>query len=54
MEGARDLLNPKNNGKGLVLFSCKFDNADAHLRTIGPEIWEQTSGSNSFYCITAN
>ncbi len=46
MEGARDLaLELQNKGKGLVLNQfANFDNVDAHFRTTGPEIWEQTSG----------
>lgn len=46
MEGARDLaLELQNRGKGLVLNQfANFDNVDAHFRTTGPEIWNQTSG----------
>ena len=46
MEGARDLaLELQNKGKGIVLNQfANFDNVDAHFRTTGPEIWEQTSG----------
>ena len=46
MEGARDFaLELQNKGKGLVLNQfANFDNVDAHFRTTGPEIWNQTSG----------
>ena len=46
MEGARDLaLELQNKGKGIVLNQfANLDNVDAHFRTTGPEIWEQTSG----------
>lgn len=44
MEGARDLAEKmQNEGKGFLLdqFSNP-DNPDAHYRTTGPEIWQQT------------
>lgn len=46
MEGARDLaLQMQAAGKGLVLdqFNNK-DNSEAHYKTTGPEIWQQTNG----------
>ncbi|NVK29490.1 MAG: cysteine synthase CysM [Gammaproteobacteria bacterium] len=46
MEGARDLaMAMQAQGKGLVLdqFS-NLDNPDAHIRTTGPEIYQQTEG----------
>jgi S-sulfo-L-cysteine synthase (O-acetyl-L-serine-dependent) len=46
MEHARDLaLEMQTQGKGLVLdqFSNN-DNWDAHLKSTGPEIWDQTQG----------
>ena len=51
MEGARDLaLELQNKGKGIVLNQfANFDNVDAHFRTTGPEIWEQTSGKVTHY-----
>lgn len=47
MEGARDLAAEMfESGKGIVLdqFSNQ-DNADAHVMSTGPEIWQQTNGS---------
>lgn len=46
MEGARDLAKTmERDGKGKVLdqFS-NADNPDAHYRSTGPEIWQQTAG----------
>lgn len=46
MEGARDLAKDmERQGKGRVLdqFSNP-DNPDAHYRSTGPEIWQQTAG----------
>src|SRR5690606_34229255 len=46
MEGARDLAKAmEREGKGKVLdqFSNN-DNPDAHYRSTGPEIWQQTAG----------
>lgn len=46
MEGARDLaLNMQREGKGIVLDQFNnADNPDAHFRTTGPEIWQQSQG----------
>ena len=45
MEGARDLaLEMEKNGEGLVLNQfANPDNPDAHYKTTGPEIWQQTN-----------
>lgn len=46
MEGARDLVEKMaEQGKGILLnqFANK-DNPEAHYRTTGPEIWQQTKG----------
>jgi len=47
MEGARDLAKQfEREGRGRVLdqFS-NADNPDAHYRTTGPELWQQTKGT---------
>lgn len=46
MEGARDLaLKMQSEGKGKVLDQFgNADNAEAHYRTTGPEIWRDTHG----------
>lgn len=47
MEGARDLaeaMQARGEGKVLNQFG-NFDNPEAHYRTTGPEIWQQTSGT---------
>ncbi|EOX3352406.1 cysteine synthase CysM [Vibrio cholerae] len=46
MEGARDLaLQMQQEGKGKVLDQFNnLDNPDAHFRTTGPEIWQQSQG----------
>ncbi len=46
MEGARDLaLQMQQEGKGKVLDQFNnLDNPDAHYRSTGPEIWQQTQG----------
>lgn len=46
MEGARDLaLKLQAEGKGKVLDQFNnLDNPDAHFRTTGPEIWQQSQG----------
>ncbi len=46
MEGARDLaLQMQAEGKGIVLDQFNNpDNALAHYKTTGPEIWQQTQG----------
>ncbi len=46
MEGARDLaLQMQSEGKGIVLDQFNnADNPDAHFKTTGPEIWQQSHG----------
>ncbi len=46
MEGARDLaLQMQQEGKGRVLDQFNnLDNPDAHFRSTGPEIWQQSQG----------
>ncbi|MGL4829085.1 MAG: cysteine synthase CysM [Vibrio sp.] len=46
MEGARDLaLQMQQKGKGKVLDQFNnLDNPDAHFRSTGPEIWQQSQG----------
>lgn len=46
MEGARDLaMAMQSQGKGKVLDQFgNFDNAEAHYRSTGPEIWQDTGG----------
>ncbi|ENM3722336.1 cysteine synthase CysM [Vibrio cholerae] len=46
MEGARDLaLQMHQEGKGKVLDQFNnLDNPDAHFRSTGPEIWQQSQG----------
>ena len=46
MEGARDLaLLMQSRGEGRVLDQfANVDNPDAHFRSTGPEIWQQTGG----------
>lgn len=46
MEGARDLAKAmERDGKGTVLDQFGSpDNPDAHYRSTGPEIWQQTGG----------
>lgn len=46
MEGARDLaLAMQAEGRGKVLDQfANRDNSDAHYRSTGPEIWQQTGG----------
>ncbi len=46
MEGARDLAeNIAKEGKGILLNQfANEDNPEAHYRTTGPEIWQQTAG----------
>ncbi|PAR30960.1 cysteine synthase CysM [Vibrio metoecus] len=46
MEGARDLaLQMQQEGKGNVLDQFNnLDNPDAHFRSTGPEIWQQSQG----------
>lgn len=46
MEAARDLaLQMQVDGKGVVLNQFgNLDNPEAHYRSTGPEIWQQTSG----------
>jgi len=46
MEGARDLAKAMEvEGKGKVLDQFgNFDNPDAHYRSTGPELWQQTGG----------
>ncbi|ELJ8616028.1 cysteine synthase CysM [Vibrio cholerae] len=46
MEGARDLaLQMQQEGKGKVLDQFNnLDNPDAHCRSTGPEIWQQSQG----------
>ncbi|MFT5258586.1 MAG: cysteine synthase B [Saprospiraceae bacterium] len=51
MEGARDLaLEMQQQGKGMLLdqFSNK-DNPNAHVKSTGPELWQQTEGSISHF-----
>jgi len=47
MEGARDLaMQMQSEGKGRVLDQFgNFDNAEAHYRSTGPEIWRDTRGT---------
>lgn len=47
MEGARDLaMQMQRDGKGRVLDQFgNFDNAAAHYRSTGPEIWRDTQGT---------
>lgn len=47
MEGARDLAEEMQaRGEGTVLDQfANQDNAEAHYRTTGPELWEQTGGA---------
>tara|TARA_R110001592_G_scaffold87235_5_gene257749 strand:+ start:70036 stop:70938 length:903 start_codon:yes stop_codon:yes gene_type:complete len=47
MEGARDLATQmQSEGKGKVLDQFgNVDNAEAHYRTTGPEIWRDTHGT---------
>jgi len=47
MEGARDLAKAmEKQGKGKVLDQfANPDNPDAHYRSTGPEIWQQTRGN---------
>ena len=47
MEGARDLaMQMQSEGKGKVLDQFgNVDNAEAHYRTTGPEIWRDTHGT---------
>lgn len=47
MEGARDLaLSMQAKGQGVVLNQfANSDNPEAHYRTTGPEIWQQTQGT---------
>ena len=47
MEGARDLaMQMQREGKGRVLDQFgNFDNAAAHYRSTGPEIWRDTQGT---------
>ena len=46
MEGARDVaLQMQSTGKGTVLDQfANPDNPDAHYKTTGPEIWQDTNG----------
>ncbi|TBR43424.1 cysteine synthase CysM [Marinomonas agarivorans] len=46
MEGARDLaLSMQEKGMGKVLNQFgNTDNSNAHMKTTGPEIWQQTGG----------
>ncbi|EEO15008.1 cysteine synthase CysM [Vibrio cholerae] len=46
MEGARDLaLQMQQEGRGKVLDQFNnLDNPDAHFRSTGPEIWQQSQG----------
>ncbi|MGL5430946.1 MAG: pyridoxal-phosphate dependent enzyme, partial [Vibrio sp.] len=46
MEGARDLAQQMQHaGRGKVLDQFNnFDNPDAHFRSTGPEIWQQSQG----------
>lgn len=46
MEGARDLADQmEKDGKGIVLNQfANPDNPEAHYRTTGPEIWQDTQG----------
>ncbi len=47
MEGARDLaMHMQAEGKGIVLNQfANPDNSDAHYRSTGPEIWQQSGGN---------
>jgi len=47
MEGARDLaMQMQSEGKGKVLDQFgNVDNAEAHYRTTGPELWHDTHGT---------
>ena len=47
MEGARDLaMQMQSEGKGKVLDQFgNVDNAEAHYRTTGPELWRDTHGT---------
>ncbi|WP_041524789.1 cysteine synthase CysM [Gilvimarinus agarilyticus] len=51
MEGARDLaLKMQANGEGKVLDQFgNLDNPEAHYRTTGPEIWQQSHGRISHF-----
>ncbi|STI47845.1 cysteine synthase B [Escherichia coli] len=53
MEGARDLaLEMANRGEGKLL--DQFNNPDnpyAHYTTTGPEIWQQTGGRITHFCL---
>ncbi len=51
MEGARDLaLQMQQEGKGKVLDQFNnLDNPDAHYRSTGPEIWQQSQGKISHF-----
>ncbi|MEE9351733.1 MAG: cysteine synthase CysM [Thiotrichaceae bacterium] len=51
MEGARDLADKMaDEGKGVLLDQfANEDNPEAHYRTTGPEIWQQTQGEISHF-----
>ncbi len=51
MEGARDLADKMaDEGKGVLLNQfANEDNPEAHYRTTGPEIWQQTQGEISHF-----